>query len=108
MIKIRWRRVVPGLLFLLLVWYAFLLTRIYAYSLQFEKLVHGHPSLAKDGAEGAWIQVAGMHRHCNQQVAPFELEVAAALADFVETGLFQGRNHLAGLEDWQFRHRHGQ
>ncbi len=34
MIKIHWRRVVLGLLLLLLVWYAFLLTRIYAYSFQ--------------------------------------------------------------------------
>jgi uncharacterized SAM-binding protein YcdF (DUF218 family) len=74
---------------------------------QFQKLIYRHSRLATDGSEGAGIQIAGVHRDCDQQVASFELKVAAALADFVETGLFQGRNHLSGFEGRQFRHRRG-
>ncbi len=50
------------------------------------------------------IQIAWMNRNSDQQVAPLQLDMAAALTNRMESDFLQCCNNLARLEDGEFRH----
>jgi len=74
------------------------------HSKEFEEFVHCHLCLAENGTKNVRIQITRMDGNRDQQIAPLQLDMAAALANRMESDFLQSSNDLAGLEGGEFRH----
>jgi len=61
--------------------------KVQEHSKEFKEFVYGHLRLTENGTENMRIQIARMDRNRDEQVAPFQLDMAAALADRTKSGL---------------------
>jgi hypothetical protein len=65
---------------------------------ELDELLGRHLSLAKDGAERPWGQLA-VQRHDHGQVVSTKLHVTASLADLGESDTDQGTDNARAAED---------